>query len=90
MIDTAKVSFYEVLKGCERALKTELESFYPDKNFGSRLRDARIGNEEMLALARQALDHFDGVYVKSLKLENGKAVIEIMINSKKGEVRISL
>jgi len=32
----------------------------------------------------------DGVYVKSLKLENGKAVIEIMINSKKGEVRISL
>ena len=90
MAEKASLSFYEVFLACRRALETGRGSFYPNKDFGSKLYASPLKCDEMLSAARQALCGIDGVWVKSVKLEADKAVFTVLINNTEKEVEISL
>lgn len=87
MISDRGYSFYELIKSCERALKTKRYSFYPNKDFGSEI-TAAVSEEALLAYARQALDGLDGVYVKSARFDGDRAVFLLCINNGEREVGI--
>ncbi len=84
------LSFYEILLASVMALHTDRGRFYPNKDYGSGLRSSGLSAEELLGCARQALYDFDGVYVKSARLDGGKAVFVLLINNREKEVEISL
>lgn len=73
-----------------RALYTARGSFYPDKNYGSKIRRAACMPNEFYALcyARQALYNINGVYVKSVSSENGKYDFTLLVNNKERQVQI--
>lgn len=69
-----------LLRDAAIALTVQRGRFYPDKNFGSTIRYT-----EPLALtlarARQAVEHLDGVYVKSVeRLDGGLVVFNLSVN----------
>lgn len=80
----------EVLQNAVIALETLRGSFYPDKNYGSRLRKEKIlSGEHAACLARQALSGFDGVYVKSAKIIENGCEFTVAVNGKERQVLIS-
>lgn len=64
------------------ALRTQREKFYPDKNFGSHIRSVLNGEnaERVLVYARQAVESFDGVYVKNAVIKHKNLIADLMIN----------
>ena len=61
--------------------------FYPDKNFGSAIKYTEP-LPLTLARARQAVEHLDGVYVKSVERRDGGLVVfNLSVNDTKGEVQ---
>lgn len=82
----------ELLQSCFVALNTLRGRFYPNKSFGSRIRQGLSlpENEYAFALACQALEGLDGVIVKAARVENGNALISLIINGKEKEVNIVL
>lgn len=80
----------EVLQNAAIALETLRGSFYPDKNYGSRLRKEKILSEEYaLCFARQALSGFDGVYIKSAKTNENGCEFTVVVNGQERQVLIS-
>lgn len=80
----------EVLQSAVIALETLRGSFYPDKNYGSRLKKEKLlGKEYALCFARQALCGFDGVYVKSAKIKENGCEFTVAVNGKERQVLIS-
>lgn len=75
----------------ETALYTVRGSFYPDKNYGSRIRSVIDMPKEFYALcyARQALYNMNGVFVKSVVFNNGKYDFTILVGDEERQVQIS-
>ncbi|MCR5206855.1 MAG: hypothetical protein K6C14_00070 [Eubacterium sp.] len=82
----------ELLQNAFTALNTRRGRFYPNKSFGSRIKELNREPADKYAFiyAAEALDGLDGVTVKSAELENGRAVISLLINDTEGQVSIRL
>lgn len=55
-----------ILLICAARLFLRKGEFYPDKNFGSRIHEAKGNERLMLSFIRMALSKLDGVYVKNV------------------------
>ena len=82
----------ELLQNAFITLSTRRGRFYPDKNFGSRIKEntALPTDEYIFTYAVQALDGIDGVTVKAAASENGEAVIRLTVNGSEKEVKVQL
>jgi phage baseplate assembly protein W len=82
----------ELLQSVRIILSAERGKFYPDKNFGSHLKN--IANEPRteyaLAYARQAVDTLDGVFVKKAELVDGSMIFDLTINNEERQVSLDL
>ena len=79
----------ELLQNAVIALQTLRGSFYPDKNFGSQLRNFSEVNEALAACcARQALSGFDGVLIKSAKATGDGYEFNLLVNDRERQVLI--
>lgn len=85
----ALVSVDDILENCVMAIICPLSKFYPNKNFGSRIRQSSE-RDELLASARQAVRNIDGVFIKNLCVNNGMAEFKIMINDEERCVSIGI
>lgn len=83
------VSADDILENCVMAIICPLSKFYPDKNFGNRIRKS-IDCGELLASARQAVRNIDGVFIKNMCINNGMAEFTIMINDEERRVSIGI
>ncbi len=80
-----------ILCDCVTELNCPLGAFYPDKNYGSKIKNSiMLNNEKLLAYARQAVAMIDGVYIKSVETNTKNALFEIMINDEKRQVCIEI
>lgn len=78
-----------LLQTVSLALKTERESFYPDKNFGSHIFALSDSNAEFaLSRARQAVHNLNGVYIKSARAQTDGFEFTVLINNKERQVLI--
>ncbi len=82
----------ELLQNAFVTLSTRRGRFYPNKNFGSRIKenDALPKDEYIFAYAVEALDKIDGVTVKGVSVENGEAKIKLKVNGLEKEVKVQL
>lgn len=79
----------ELLQNAVLALSALRCAFYPDKNFGSRLKYAGEKSEALAACyARQALSGFDGVFVKSVKINDNGYEFTLLVNGLERQVQI--
>lgn len=79
----------ELLQNAVIALQTLRGSFYPDKNFGSQLKNAKNMSEALaVCYARQALSGFDGVHIKSAKINDNGYAFTLLVNDQERQVLI--
>lgn len=79
----------ELLQNVVLNLKAERGGFYPDKNFGSHILSSANKDEKYIAsLARQAVSNINGVYIKSVKIENKNYKFTVIINNLERQVLI--
>ena len=79
----------ELLQNAVIALQTLRGSFYPDKNFGAQLRNAKDRSEAFAACcARQALSGFDGVHIKSVEISDTGYAFTLLVNDQERQVLI--
>lgn len=80
----------EVLQNIKIVLTAPRGSFYPNKNFGSLISTvvSKPINEYALCYARQALSDFDGVCVKSARVDENKIVFTVTVNETQREVSV--
>ena len=78
-----------VLRSVSMALKCSKDKFYPNKDYGSRLK-YNMGVGELIARARCAVEQIDGVYIKSAKLNGNLLEIIVLINDTERSVSINL
>lgn len=79
-----------ILKACAQAIYCSKGSFYPDKDYGSNVRDAR-GNARLLySFASAALANIDGVYLNSASVSGGNAVFDVIINGESRQVVVEI
>ncbi len=69
-------------------LSTQRGKFYPDKNFGSRIKDINKEPFEEYAAAyiRQALYDLDGVFVKGVEKDENEIKVSLTVNNDDREV----
>lgn len=82
----------ELLQNVVFTLSTQCGKFYPNKDFGSYIKENKEAPEDLcfLVYARQAIDDIDGVYIKSAK-KNGKQVsFIILVNDEERVVNIDV
>ncbi len=72
-------------------IKARRRKFYPNKNFGSFIKDINTEPYEQwaLAFANQALDGLDGVYAVGVRSAQDGTVLKLMINRREYEVELS-
>lgn len=82
----------ELLQNAVLAMKCSRGSFYPDKNYGSLLKNSIKAPAEqyVLAFARQAVECLDGVYVKSAQMNNNIAVLTVLLNNEERQVSLEV
>ena len=82
----------ELLQNAFVALNVRRGRFYPDKNFGSKIRGLTETplEEYAFAYACQALDGLDGVFVKSAEISEGAATLNLILNGTERQVSIDL
>lgn len=80
------------LKEIVMAFKTVRGNFYPDKNYGSRIKDATKLPIEfyVLCYARQALYDMNGVFIKSVSIKNNNYDFTVVVNDEERQVRITI
>ena len=79
----------ELLQNAVIALQAHRGSFYPDKNFGSQLKNAGSESEFLAACyARQALSGFDGLCIKSAKIKDNGYAFTVLVNDQERQVLI--
>lgn len=73
-------------------LLTPIGKFYPNKNFGSKIKSSLLPpvNEYAAAYAREALDRIDGVFVKSAQYKKPILTVNLIINDEERQVSIDL
>jgi hypothetical protein len=80
----------EVLQNVKIILTASRGKFYPNKDFGSYLKkcndEPRL--EYALSYARQAVSSIDGVYIKSLNIDDDEMIFTVTVNENEGEVRV--
>lgn len=83
---------YEILQDCLLALSCPRTKHYPNKNFGSHLKDSgsTLCVKTALDYARQAVREIDGVLIKSAELCGDGIRFCVLINNEKGEVTVGL
>lgn len=69
------------------ALGTRQGSFYPDKNFGSRISLSQK-EPEILAYARQAVYGIDGVNIKSVSKNDRGITFYLILNNEERQVDV--
>lgn len=81
-----------VLSDCITALACPAGEFYPDKDYGSRIKYGMQNPDEkrLLCYARQALSSMDGIYVKNAGIKDGKILFSIMINNEERQAVITI
>lgn len=81
-----------VLADCITALVCPAGEFYPNKNYGSRIKQIikNTNEKELLCYARQALAGMDGVYVKNVKIQDNSILFSIMINDEERQAVIAI
>lgn len=82
----------ELLQNIKIILTASRGSFYPNKNFGSRIKEICQEPRDKFALmyARQALDTLDGVCVKSAEFCENQYVFTLDINGEERQVTVEL
>lgn len=88
-----KVGYLQALQQTvQLLLRLPREKYYPDKNFGSFLYalNAVPFEDQLLALARQALADVDGVFVRTADINGGQVVFTMLLNGEERQVRLSL
>lgn len=79
----------EVLQDIAMLLSTKIGSFYPNKNYGSRLLLSNdINAENALTFGREALNSFDGVFVLNSNISGGNIIFDIYINNEERQVSV--
>ena len=73
----------DIINLCRSAVYCEKGEFYPDKNFGSRIHEAKDNERLMLSFIRMALSKLDGVYVKNVTyIKNDNLItVDVLINN---------
>ena len=73
----------DIINLCRSAVFCEKGEFYPDKNFGSRIHEAKDNERLMLSFIRMALSKLDGVYVKNVTyIKNDNLItVDVLINN---------
>lgn len=74
------------------AIRTERGSFYPDKNYGADLNSV-LGEQEEIAVlscARQAVYHFNGIYIKKVSASKAGFKFTVIANGFEGEVFVPI
>lgn len=81
-----------VLTDCITALICPLGEFYPNKDYGSRIRRslAEPDKEKLLCYARQALSRMDGVFVKTAAWDGTNIIFTLMINDEERQASIPI
>lgn len=69
----------QIIKDFHSALSCPSGEFYPDKNYGSRLR-GKTDINSLLSAARLAVREISGIYIKSGIKENNKLILSVLIN----------
>lgn len=83
---TNNKSMIDELQRCAKiALITPKGSFYPDKNYGSKINYSQ-NTALILAQARLAVSELDGVYVKSVEKTDGVIVFNLTVNDEERQV----
>lgn len=77
-----------LLEAAVLCLTTVRGKFYPDKDFGAKIKYT-LAEPEILSQARASLERLDGVYVKSVcKAENGIVVYNLTLNDDERQVEL--
>lgn len=87
------IEYYEdLLQKVLLALKAKRGKFYPNKDFGSRLNEIEKEPFEKYAesYARQALDGFDGVFVKKVIKDGNALTFQLLVNEREEEVILQI
>lgn len=83
------VSADDIIEDCIMALTCPYSRFYPNKDFGNRIKSSN-DYKQLLASSRQAVSNIDGVFVKSLSVNDGLAEFTIMVNDEARRVSIDI
>lgn len=83
---------YEILQNALRAICCPRGKFYPDKNYGSKIKGSvtALTDKQLLDYARQAVSGMDGVTVKSVDTGSNNIKFTILVNNERGQVSINL
>lgn len=80
-----------VLEACTMAIVCPRGKFYPDKDYGSHIKNSLVlSNALLLAYARQAVGEMNAVYIKSAETENNKEVFTVIIGDEQRQVSIDI
>lgn len=82
----------ELLQNIKILLTARRGKFYPNKNFGSHIREitGEPKAEYALNYARQAVSSIDGVYVKSAHIGSAEIVFTLEINDEERQVSVNI
>lgn len=80
------------LKEIVMAFNTVRGNFYPDKNYGSHIKNATKLPIEfyVLCYARQALYDMNGVFIKSVSIKNKTYEFTVIVNEEERQVCITI
>ena len=80
----------DIINLCRSAVYCEKGRFYPDKNFGSRIHEAKGNERLMLSFIRMALSKLDGVYFKNVTYSKNENLItvDVLINNEERQVYV--
>ena len=80
----------DVFALCKSAIYCKLGDFYPDKNFGSRIRGAIGDNKLLLSYTREALSDIDSAYVKQVNLNGKMLEVTLTINEEERQMNVQI
>lgn len=79
----------ELLQNAALNLRGERGRFYPDKNFGSDIfLSDNIDERYIAGLANRALSYINGVYIKSVKVNDENIEFTVIVNNLERQVLI--
>ena len=80
----------DIINLCRSAVYCKKGRFYPDKNFGSRIHEAKENERLMLSFIRMALSKLDWVYVKNVTyIKNDNLItVDVLINNEERQVYV--
>ena len=77
----------DIINLCRSAVYCKKGRFYPDKNFGSRIHEAKENERLMLSFIRMALSKLDGENVTYIKNDN-LITVDVLINNEERQVYV--